>query len=168
MKDKSVGSSLAPSVPRLPAPAQAAGLSPPHRVVRHFWQSQGRQRSLRTDPAASSPAGRLASLCGPQPSCAHLVPICLERFHEKRHQSSVWGQLCDAPLGMLAVFGGLKGYSGGDNRTPQVAFTGKTCSFFKAFKVRACMQWVSLKEGRYVISKPIPLLYKNRIGSYKP
>lgn len=55
MKDKSVGSSLAPSVPRLPAPVQAAGLSPPHHVVWHFWQSQGRQRSLGTDPAASFP-----------------------------------------------------------------------------------------------------------------
>lgn len=98
------GSSLAPSVSFscLPAPAWAAGLSPPHHVLWHLCQSQGRQQSLGTDTVASL----LLSLHSPQPA----VPM-------GRDSSPLCGASCDVLL-WGAVFGGLKGYSGADNRTP--------------------------------------------------
>lgn len=112
MKDRSVDSSLTPSVPCLPAPVWAAGLSPPLHVTWHFWQSHSRQRSLRTDPAASFPGGRLVSPNGSLPNCAHLVPICLE-MSMRRGISPLYGCSCTMlPWGCQLSLGVITGHPG--------------------------------------------------------
>lgn len=99
--------SLCPSPACTRAGSRAVSSSP---CCVAFLAEPGQAEKSQDRPCSFSPSGKAGIPRGPQPSCARLVSICLEKSHEKGHQSSLWGQLCDAPLGMPAIFGGLKGY----------------------------------------------------------